>query len=302
MTGPGLITRRPGADLRSGRADACGTFGELLQGRLPDGTDFLVTLPITLRSRAWFRFDPAGPLRVFPAHKTKSLRLAETMLTAHQSGAGGTLILDSDLLIGKGLASSSADLVATARAVGGALGLDTGPAAVEHWLRPIEPTDGVMHPGVVVFEHRAVRLREALGGPAAATVVAVDEGGHLDTVAFNKRPKHYSPAETAEFTGLLDALTAAVRAGDLAAVGRVATRSAVLNQRFAPKRHLDALLAIAARTGALGVVCAHSGTMLGLLFDDADPDRARKVAEAHAACEALGADTLLFRTHTQPSQ
>lgn len=61
---------------------------------------------------------------------------------------------------------------------------------MEDWLRPVEPTDGVMYPGVVVFEHRAVRLRAELGTLPPLTVVAVDEGGHLDTVAHNRRPRH----------------------------------------------------------------------------------------------------------------
>lgn len=295
MNGPTLVARRPGVDVRIGNGEAFGTFGELLQGRLPDGTDFLVTFPIARRTRVCFRYDPAGPLRVFPSHKVKSLRLAESMLAAHGTGAGGILILDSDLLIGKGLASSSADLVATARAVGGVLGLDTAPEAVERWLRPIEPADGVMHPGIVVFEHRAVQLRQALGALPSTTVLAVDEGGLLDTVEFNKRPKRFTDEESAEYAVLLTALTEAVRTGDLAAVGAVATRSAVLNQRFAPKRNLEAMTRIAHETGALGVVCTHSGTMLGLLFDDADLDRRSRVAAARAACSTLPGNTLFFR-------
>lgn len=293
-----LTTRPVPADAPSATARAHGTFGELLQGRLPGGADFLVTFPITRSSQAWFRFDPGGPLQVFPADKTKSLRLAESMLTQHGLGIGGTLVLDSELPVGKGLASSSADLVATARAVGGALGLDTSPAAVEHWLRRIEPTDGVMHPGIVVFDHRAVRLRSALGALPPTTVVAVDEGGLLDTVAFNRRAKHFSDAETAEYAELLTRLGRAVQAGDLAAVGAVATRSAVLNQRLVPKRNLTAMLRAAEECGALGVVCAHSGTMLGLLVDDEGAGHGRRLAAAHAACAALPGTTAVFRSLT----
>ena len=294
MTGPALVVRRPGVDVRTGTGDAFGTFGELLQGALPDGTEFLVTLPIRRYSRAWFRFDPAGPLRVFPSHKLKSLRLAGAMLAAYGLAAGGTLVLDTGLPVGKGLASSSADLVATARAIGGVLGLDTSSAAVEGWIRPIEPTDGVMHRGIVVFEHRAVRLRSALGVLPAATVVAVDEGGRLDTLAFNSRPKHYSDAATAEYALLLQSLTEAVQSTDLAAVGKIATRSAILNQRLAPKRNL--------RAGALGVVCAHSGTMLGLLFAQDDTRHEQRLSAALDASALLPGATTVFRTLTFPDE
>lgn len=298
MTGQTLAARRTGADVRTGTGSAHGTFGELLQGVLPGGVDFLVTLPITRRSLVRFRHDPDGPLRVFPAHKAKSLRLARAMLEAHGGGVGGTLVLDSDLPVGKGLASSSADLVATARAVARGLGLDDSPESVEAWLRPIEPTDGVMYPGIVVFEHRAVRLRTSLGTLPPTTIVAVDEGGLLDTVAFNRRPKHYSETDAAEYARLVAALGTAVRDRDLAAVGAVATRSAELNQRLAPKRNLAAMVELAGRTGALGVVCAHSGTMLGLLLDETDPGYRRTLATARAACAALPGTSAVFRTVT----
>ncbi|MBD0693873.1 kinase [Streptomyces sp. CBMA123] len=296
--GPPNRPPAPGVELRTGTARAFGTFGELLQGALPDGPEFLVTLPVDRWARARFRLDPDGPLRVFPADKTKTRRVAEAMLAAIGRPAGGVLVLDGDLPVGKGMASSSADLVATVRAVGAALGLDTSPAAVERWLRPIEPTDGVMHPGVVAFEHREVRLRERLGGLPAATVVAVDEGGLLDTVAFNRVPKAYSPAQRAEYAELLAELAAAVRAGDLARVGAVATRSAVLNQRLAPKRNLDAMLAIAARVGAEGVVCAHSGTLLGVLLDGTAADHGPRLAAALAACSTLPGTATTVRALT----
>jgi uncharacterized protein involved in propanediol utilization len=298
MNGRTLVARRSGVDVRSGTGGAHGTFGELLQGALPGEVYFLVTFPITRCSRAWFRFDQDGPLRVFPSHKVKSLRLARAMLDAHGTGEGGTLVLDSDLPIGKGLSSSSADLVATARAVGSVLGLDASPTAVEGWLRPIEPTDGVMHPGIVVFEHRAVRLRAPLGVLPATVVLAVDEGGLLDTVAFNQRPKHYSDDEMSEYEVLVRTLSGAVRDGDLPVVGAVASRSAILNQRLVPKRNLDAMLRLADEIGALGVVCAHSGTMLGLLLAEGDADHQRKLAAARAACMALDGVTTLFRALT----
>ncbi|MGX1914113.1 GHMP family kinase ATP-binding protein [Streptomyces phaeochromogenes] len=296
MSEPALVARRAGVDLDEGTGAACGTFGELLQGVLPDGTDFLVTLPITHGTRAWFRHDRHGPLRVYPAHKTKSLRLARAILDARGATGGGSLVLDSDLLIGKGLASSSADLVATARAVGTVFDLDTSPTAIEDWLRPVEPTDGVMHPGVVAFEHLAVRLRDRLGTLPSATVVAVDEGGRLDTVAYNRRPRYVPPALCAEYARLLDDLAAAVRRQDLAVVGAVATRSARLNQHRLPKRNLDALVRIADSLGAAGVVCAHSGTMLGLLLDAAAPGHPAALAAARAACERLPGTVSVYRT------
>lgn len=282
----------------TGVSTAFGTFGELLQGVLPepDG-DFLVTLPIARWAMASFQLLPSSRgVEVRPAHKVKSLRLAELMLDWAGLPAGGLLTLESSLPEGKGLASSSADLVATARAVGNALQRSVRPETMERFLRRIEPTDGVLYPGIVAFDHRAVRLRRRLGSLPTMTVVGVDEGGMVDTVEFNRISKPFSLADRREYARLLDLLTGAVAGRDLAAAGTVATHSAALNQVLRPKRLLDPVMRICTEVGALGVVAAHSGTMLGVLLDAQDPDYVNRIAATIRACSALSADVSLYRT------
>jgi uncharacterized protein involved in propanediol utilization len=298
MTRLNVVAARQGVDLRAGGGAAFGSFGELLQGVLPDEVDFLVTLPIDRGSRVRFRLDPGGELRVFPSHKWKARTLARMLMDASGWDGGGTLIVDSELPVGKGLASSSADLVATARALGEVLGIDTSPPAIEYWLRQIEPTDGVMYPGVAAFEHRRVRLRAFLGPLPPLTVVAVDEGGQVDTVAFNARRKPFAESDRQEYADLLGRLTAAVPAADLDAVGKVATRSTVLNQALLPKRHLAAMLSICEEKDALGVVCAHSGTVIGVMLADDRPGHGTRLAQVRSACANLSPTTLEFHSLT----
>jgi L-threonine kinase len=269
-------------------SSAFGTFGELLQGALPDdGPDFLVTLPIARWVTATFEYESARDgVEVFPATKTKARRVAEAVLGRFTAG-GGSLRLSGSLPEGKGLASSSADLVATARAVASAVGVELAPAAIEDLLRPVEPTDGVMYPGVVAFEHRNVALLDRLGVLPPMTIVGIDEGGTVDTVAFNRIPKNFSPAEREEYARLLDEARTAVRAGDTAAIGRVATRSAHLNQRLCPKRTLDAMTALSAEVGGVGVVTGHSGSTIGLMLPHDIPHFRSRLAEAINRCGQL---------------
>jgi uncharacterized protein involved in propanediol utilization len=281
-----------------GVSSAFGTFGELLQGVLPepDG-DFLVTLPIAQWTTASFQLvRGSSSVDVSPPHKRKALRLAEMMLHWADVPYGGVLILQSSLPEGKGLASSSADLVATARAVGNALGRTLLPETIEAFLGRIEPTDGVLYSGIVEFDHRKVQLRRYLGSIPSMVVVGVDEGGAVDTIEFNRIAKPFSSADRREYARLLEQLTAAVAARDLAAVGTVATRSAQLNQMLWRKRLLDPLSSICADVGALGVVAAHSGTMLGVLLDIGDPAYRDRIAATVRACSSLGAEVSLYRT------
>ncbi|MFB4285734.1 MULTISPECIES: GHMP family kinase ATP-binding protein [unclassified Nonomuraea] len=280
-----------------GSGAAFGTFGELLQGVLyPSDRDFLVTLPIARWSTATFHWRPGWPLRVEPAHKHRSRALARTMLRLYGRRGGGRLTIHSELPEGKGLASSSADLVATARAVAAAFGEELAPETIEGLLREVEPTDGVMYDDVTAFHHRDVSLITRVGPLPPLTVVGVDEGGTVDTIAFNRLPKPYDERDKREYTHLLDTLVAAVRRGDMAAVGRVATRSAQLNQRLSPRRTLEAVLEVSSRAGALGVVAAHSGTSLGVILADDAPGYADRLGRVLAACRRISPEVTVYRT------
>jgi uncharacterized protein involved in propanediol utilization len=275
-----------------------GTFGELLQGVLPHtGEHFMVTSPLAAWSNATFRYDPQmSSIEVLPGHKLKSARLATLALRAAGHPGGGRLWLSSDLPEGKGMASSSADLVATARAVADALGIRHTVFNIESLLRQIEPSDGVMYDQIVDYGHRDVRLREGLGTLPPMTIIAHDEGGQVDTIRHNQMAAAYSQDEQHEYAHLLGLAREAIRHSDLTAISRVATRSAELNSRRLPRRTLTDLLRICKDIDGLGVACAHSGTMLGILLPHDDPDVSAKVDTALAACAPLPGSTSLYRS------
>ncbi|HWI65924.1 MAG TPA: hypothetical protein VNT75_29190 [Symbiobacteriaceae bacterium] len=269
-----------------GRGAAFGTFGELLQGVLPEGDlNFLVTFPVRRYTRAVFAPDASkAGVAVFPPHKVKARTLADALLKDLGLPAGGLLLIDSDIPEGKGMASSSADLVATARAICDSYGLAVPTRRLEQCMQRVEPSDGVMYSGVVAFYHRKVELRQHLGSLPQITVVAADEGGAVDTVQFNQIPKPFTFADKVEYAELLVQIGHAVRDHDLAGIGRVATRSGELNQKLHPKRTLADMIALSDHIGGLGVAVAHSGTCLGVLLSPTDPRYARQLP---AACEGV---------------
>jgi len=68
---------------------------------------------------------------------------------------------------------------------------------------------------------------------------------------------------------MLGRARAAFSGHDLAAIAAIATESAELNQRFLPLRQFRAIRELADEYRALGVQISHSGTVAGVLFDDA---------------------------------
>lgn len=274
--------------LQPGVGVANGTFGELLQGALQRNDDhFLVTLPIQKFSTARFTPDGAAArVTVTPAHKTKSLKLVQKLLQHYGCALGGHLAIESELPEGKGLASSSADLIATVRALEATLGHPIPTELVLATLRTIEPTDGVMYHEFVTFFHRKVELVRRLGFPARLKVVALDAGGQVDTIEYNQRHSQFTDEECAEYADLLTSLESAIRGNDLQRLGRITTRSAILNQRRNPNRYLERALTIQQHTQALGVVVAHSGPCLGLLFPH-EPVWERQITRAKALLAEL---------------
>lgn len=288
---------------RVGVGTAHGTFGELLQGALPsrnpaDGQGcFLVTLPIARWSTA--RLDAHGVgdrIDVVPVSKTKAASLVEALLEDIGAEAGGSLTLHSSIPEGKGLASSSADLVATARAVEATLQVPISPDRLGMLMAAIEPTDGVMHPGVVAFDHRQGILLRSLGALPALQIVAVDQGGRVDTVAFNKGLLDHDPVERQQYGALLEQLDRAIETEDLAEVGRISTRSAMLNQRRLPNRNIEALRSVCQAVGGLGLVACHSGTMIGVLLDPRTSNYRSQLSQAVHLVEDLPGQTHLYRT------
>ncbi|MER9839602.1 hypothetical protein NKJ28_32485 [Mesorhizobium sp. M0145] len=289
--------------IHSSGALCCGTFGELLQGQLPAGSvlqdsHFLVTMPIALFARALF--TPIAGTRsvtVYPSHKLKAKQLAENLVSA-LGASGGILLLQSELPEGKGLASSSADLVAAARSIARCFNRRIRTSLIEKLMAEIEPSDGVMYPGVVAYHQRACRLLSFLGQMPPLAIVGIDEGGTVETVDYDQRRGEISANQRAEYHELLDRARTAVPQGDTAEIGRIATASALLHQERAPKEHLSSMLKISEANNALGVIVAHSGTISGILLDRMAADFPRKLRSVFAHVSVFDDSPKIYLTMT----
>ncbi|MDX8522731.1 GHMP family kinase ATP-binding protein [Mesorhizobium dulcispinae] len=273
---------KPANHSSNGDGRCCGTFGELLQGQLPDGSascdsHFLVTMPIALFARAHFTpIAGTSCVTVYPAYKVKAQRLAESFVLA-LGVSGGNLLLESELPEGKGLASSSADLVATARSIASSFKRRVRTSLIEKLMAEIEPSDGVMYPGVVAYQQRACSLLSFLGQMPPLAIVGIDEGGTIETVDYDQRRGEVSNRQRAQYQELLEQARIAIPQGDTASIGRIATASALLHQERVPKEHLNSMRKVSEEVGALGVIVAHSGTVIGILLDRTARDFPRKL-------------------------
>ena len=269
MDGRYRLAAEPSALLVGGATvRAPGVCGELVQGMLGDAY-FMVTCPVDFFARVRVELYEEGPGMSAPADCPKSAAAVKATL-AHlgRQELRAQLSIDNPIPRSKGMGSSSADVAAAIAATGLALGHDLPPAVVGRIALSLEPTDGLMFPGIALFDHREGRMFEELGPPPPMNILALDFGGTVDTVEFNRvdRRALWQSLE-AEAAEALQWVRLGIRRGDPGLVGRGASISARANQQVFPKAQLDQVTDFAESIGAVGVNVAHSGTVIGVLLD-----------------------------------
>lgn len=252
-----------------------GTCGEFLQGSA-NGQPFLVTCPIDRYSYAVS--GVSHPLPYYPCSMQLKSRLAMEAVHNRLAASGVTqfkpvpVYVYSDIIQGKGMASSSADISAAAIATALASGSHLSYEELAKLCLSIEPSDASFHPGIVSFDYIQGTKLEPLGPCPPMTILIFDEGGTVDTVAFNARSDLQSlvAAKEPQVMAALTLFKEGLRSGDAKAIGAAATASARANQVILPKQSLEFVTAIGREYGSVGTVVAHSGTIVGLLFEGDD--------------------------------
>lgn len=283
---------------RVGLGKAFASFGEIAQGRRADGEDFLVTLPVDLWSRCRVVREPVTGASRVRAPLPKSGQVAKAMLRAvgAQAGIGLRIGLWRDMPVGKGLSSSTADMLAVLRACEAAFDVTASESYIGRLFATIEPHDALHYPACVAYNHRAGRLLAHFGHVPDFRIIGVDAGGAVCTRAYNRRLT-FSPSRVAQDQALYERVLAAFSARDDAAVARCALAATELQLTRTGSPFLRRLLALAQQPSVLGIVTAHSGTCAGLLLPGSADAATLAGVEAHAA--RLGT---LFRTRTLRSR
>ena len=254
--------------LGSATVRAPGVCGELAQGVI-EGIHFLVTCPVDFYSRVKVDIYSDGPGVEAPEDCDKAAAaVRRTLFHLKNAKVRAKLTINNPIPRGKGMASSSADLAAAIAATGLALGEEISPYQIAQIALSIEPTDGIMIPGVALFDHRAGIIRESLGPPPPMEIVALDLGGTVDTVQFNMVDRFQRWQSVDEQTGeALRLLRHGIAEQDPALVGRGASISAEASQTVLAKPRLAEVKEFAESVGAVGVNVGHSGTIMGVLLD-----------------------------------
>lgn len=291
--GGAVFPNAPSLD-RPGTGRAGAHHGELIQGVFQDERGRLhrglITLPLShMNSLALFEVADEQGVSVVPPEKMKAAKAALLTLRHLDSHhLGGLLTVESAIPVGHGYGSSTADVVASIRAVADAFEMQLRPSVVCRLAVEAERASDA-----IAFEDQAVLFAQREGvviehfGDALPPIWVIgfkaNDGQLVDTLALP--PARYSSEEIQTFAMLRGLAARSIKYQDPHLLGQAATLSAKISQRHLAKAQFATALGIANNFDACGVQVAHSGSLIGIILDATAPGvagTARNIAEAAA--------------------
>lgn len=243
------------------------SFGEIVQGRLSSGEDFLCTMPVDLWSTCNLTCTPIqGPL-IVECDLPKSRSMVSLTLEKLGIAKGFHIGIEftRNIPIGKGLSSSTADMLAAIRATQEVFGFLLSETFVSSLMATIEPHDALHYNSSVAYNHRNGILLRDFGHIPQWWIVIADRGGELNTVLYNDTLS-FTPASMKEYDVLYDRLTTSMATRDDNAIAKCASASARLHAETTGNHFLLGALEVEAEISAMGTIATHSGTCAGFLF------------------------------------
>lgn len=240
--------------------------GELLQGLIL-GSEKLISCPIN-----WFstvRISEAQPdnrERPFMRQALHALLAYAHLPVSYSQHI--CIEYESTIPVGKGMASSTADIAATLLAASRFLHVSLSHAELARLCVSIEPTDSTLFPQLTLFDHNRGTTHGTFDWTPSLDLLILEPRQQVMTREFH-RQNHQQQLEANQplLTRAWQYFQNAMRHRDICAFGSATTLSAQASQTILPKPAFTQLLDLLERFDLPGLTVAHSGTVVGLLLD-----------------------------------
>ena len=166
------------------------------------------------------------------------------------------------------MASSTADLAAMAKGLSTYYDLGMDADRIAELCIAIEPTDNIMYPELNLFNHVDGRVLMDYKCHLTTPVLIIEFTGRVNTMGLHDQLEKSSTRDTRAFDEVIHRFKEGLIANDLDIIGSACTESARLNQKIIYKPHLETLIRLAHDFGGYGVVTGHSGTVIGVMYDN----------------------------------
>lgn len=248
--------------------------GEFVQGVL-DNEEYLSSYAINLFSVATLE-EGKEVIHTGPTKSRKAMELVfEKFNIPVEESKKISLNINSQIPIGKGMASSTADIGATIKATLSMLGKSLTGEEISKLAVKIEATDSLLLNRHSIFNPLTADIKKYMGGIENAKVVILEPDDILDTKSIRMTPNYrmYKMQNKEIIKESFSLLDEGLARNDLSLVGKACTYSSLANENIHKKPFLKEIIEISDKFGCYGVNIAHSGTVIGILMDKEMDDK-----------------------------
>lgn len=242
--------------------------GEFVQGIL-DGEEYLSSYAIDMFSIVTLE-EKQEKINLGPKKSRKAIeKVFERFNIPLKECKNISLEINSKIPVGKGMASSTADIGATIKATISMLNKNLDNEEISRIASQIEPTDSTLLYKNSIFNPIKGRVKKYLSTLDNGKVIILEPNEILETSIIRSNPDYLDIK--LENKGVIkesfNLLEEGLKERDLKLIGKACTLSSLANENIHKKPYLNEIIEISNKMGAYGVNIAHSGTVMGILID-----------------------------------
>ena len=240
--------------------------GELIQGWIL-GSEKLVSCPVDWYSTVEVDYgSPRADER--PLSRAMVDRLLNYWRYPADLSKEIRIDICSTIPVAKGMASSTADIAATAVATAHHLGHPLDETTLAQLCVSLEPTDSTLFRQLTLFHHNTAETQIACHSQPQLDLLVLESPATLLTTDYHRLPRlEKLHAHSAALQQAWEKIQQACQTDDPRCMGEAATLSAIASQHLLPKPGFNALLALVEECDLYGLNVAHSGSVVGLMLD-----------------------------------
>ncbi|WP_299594751.1 hypothetical protein [uncultured Microbulbifer sp.] len=251
-----------------------GALGELFQGPSVDESDEIVVVSSLIPKYSWAYFTPCDTgfsslqdQKLSAPERANSFHALELFCRDHEiTWPSGYWSFNSDLEVARGMASSTADIVAILRCAANCI---QHPLAVDEVIRilaKIERSDAVFLNQLSLFCSSNHKIIHQFDKVPSLYALYMHEAATVDTKGTKSLLVDFYKSNYFHYRDLFQNAELALSSADVKAMCDVSTKSAELSNEVIPKPHFQSIFCAQSNFSADGVIVAHTGSVVGLLY------------------------------------
>ena len=248
-----------------------GSCGELFQGYI-EKEEYLVTLPINRYTTLKIYKHDSLDLPNFKKMKQAYSLTCVFFNIPEENLPKIKVVRHSDIPLSKGMSSSTADIVAMIYGVTYCLNKKITEREVIKICCQIEKTDSIVLSQLSVMAPGSGHIIFQTTWTPKCHLLILEGRQDLDTSDFHAFRNEEMVRKQGEiYCELINEFKKSTCTQSISDIGKIATKSSFLNQTILPKPYFQDIYLFGKKYGAVGTMVAHSGTVVGLLFNYNSP-------------------------------